>query len=198
MNVIHPSLDGPKSLVERTKRFGSTGATATRPMRPFAIAAALCAAFVLSVPARAADGCLVLLCLAAPSWNNIAPCVDPVRQVLRDLAHGHPFPRCDMAGAGTAATSQSSRAPDYCPVQYTRAVSVEGATYYDCDYAGAIEVQVDGALWSRVWWSPSGESVTEYLPASRARLGTWDTRFDDDYATWAALQPPPVPESTGG
>ena len=34
-------------------------------------------------PARAVDGCLVLLCFAAPSWRSIPQCVPPIKQVLR-------------------------------------------------------------------------------------------------------------------
>src|SRR5678809_1218397 len=59
----------------------------------FAVAAAL-----LPVKADAADGCLVLLCLAAPNWRAIAQCVPPVQSVLRDLARGRPFPSCSMSG----------------------------------------------------------------------------------------------------
>lgn len=32
-----------------------------------------------SPPARAVDGCLVLLCFAAPSWRAIPQCVPPIR-----------------------------------------------------------------------------------------------------------------------
>ncbi|RZA15171.1 MAG: hypothetical protein EOP02_25220, partial [Proteobacteria bacterium] len=35
-----------------------------------------------------ADGCVVLLCLAAPSWRAIPQCVPPIRQLFRDLARG--------------------------------------------------------------------------------------------------------------
>lgn len=52
---------------------------------------------------RAVDGCLVLLCFAAPNWSAVAQCVDPVRQVLHDLVRGRPFPSCDSAGASNRA-----------------------------------------------------------------------------------------------
>src|SRR5690349_12084032 len=73
-----------------------------------------------SMPARAVDGCLVLLCFAAPSWGAIAQCVAPITQVLRDLARGKPFPTCGMAGAGNSAGNAWSSAPTFCPLQYTR------------------------------------------------------------------------------
>ncbi len=101
-----------------------------------------------------------------------------------------------MAGRGNTAANQWSSAPAFCPPQYTTSY-VDSATVYVCAYAGAVEVNVDGALWSRVWWNPSGDSVTEFTPAARGRLGSWNTRFDDDYATWLALQPPSPPPGTG-
>jgi len=178
-SAVHPAT----SLRVRRARNIATAASATL----FAVAA------LLPVPARAVDGCLVLLCLAAPSWQNIAQCVDPVRQVLRDVARGRPFPSCAMSGPGSSAANQDSRIPDYCPVQYVHAVELESGTSYYCDYAGAVEVSVDGVLWSRVWWSPTGDSVTEFAAPARARLRTFDTRFDDDYARWLATQVPAPP-----
>jgi hypothetical protein len=159
----------------------------------FAITLVFWGAGLLPLPARAVDGCLVLLCLAAPNWQNIAQCVDPVRQVLRDLARGRPFPTCAMSGNGSSASNQSSSAPAYCPPQYTSSYDSYDRAVYVCAYAGAVEVNVDGALWSRVWWNPSGDSVTEFTPAAQSRLGTWDSRFEDEYAAWLAAQPPPAP-----
>ena len=62
--------------------------------------------------AHAVDGCLVLLCFAAPSWRSIPQCVPPIRQVLRDLARGKPFPTCGMAGAGNSASHAWASAGD--------------------------------------------------------------------------------------
>jgi hypothetical protein len=154
-----------------------------------AVAATLC----VPQPAQALDGCLVLLCLAAPNWRAIPQCVPPITQLLHDLAHGHPFPTCAMAGPGNSATHQWASAPGNCPPQYTRANETESATVYSCDYAGVFTLTIDGELWGRTWWS-MGDSVTDYAPAARAKLGTWDTRFDDDYAAWQARQPAPAPE----
>ena len=161
-------------------------ATATLPL-------VLGAAWTALMPsqARAADGCLVLLCLAAPSWRNIAQCVDPVRQVLRDLARGRPFPSCAMSGAGNSASNQWSSAPSFCPLQYTRSYDLDSGTVHTCDYDGAVAVNVNGALWSRTWWRLSGgDTVTEFTPAAKVQLATWNTRFDDDYAVWLASLPP--------
>src|SRR6476646_9668382 len=82
---------------------------------------------LLPVPARAVDGCLVLLCFAAPSWSAIPQCVPPIQEVLRDLARGRPFPSCSMGGAGNSASHRWSSAPVYCPPQYARVSEYDGS-----------------------------------------------------------------------
>ena len=79
-----------------------------------------------SGPARAVDGCLVLLCLAAPNWRAMPQCVPPIKQLFRDLARGKSFPNCSMAGAGNRARHAWARAPSFCPPQYTLAFDTEG------------------------------------------------------------------------
>ncbi len=132
------------------------------------------------------DGCIVLLCLAAPSWRSIEQCVPPVRQVLRDLALGRPFPTCAMSGVGNTASHSWSQAPDFCPPQYTRAHDRPSGTFYTCDYDGAISVFVAGALFSRTWWSIGGDAVTDFSAAAKQQLGSWDQRFDAEFAAWRA------------
>ena len=141
--------------------------------------------------ARAADGCLGLLCLAAPSWRAISQCVPPVQEVFKDLAKGRPLPTCSMSGAGNSASHSWSSAPAFCPPQYTRVLEGDSAPIYQCDYSGAISVSIDGAPFSRTWWNFGGDSVTDFSPAAKLQLGSWETRFDDDYAKWLAALPPP-------
>ena len=148
--------------------------------------------------AYAVDGCLVLLCFAAPSWRSIPQCVPPIRQVLRDLARGKPFPTCSMAGGGNSASHAWASAPGYCPPQYTRVFDGESGPIYSCDYTGAVSVSINGAPFARTWWTMAGDTVTEFSPAAKAQLGTWDTRFDDDYAAWLASLPPPAPVAESG
>ena len=143
--------------------------------------------------ARAVDGCLVLLCLAAPSWRAIPQCVPPVQQVFKDLAKGKPFPTCSMAGAGNSANNSWASAPTNCPPQYTRVFDGESGPIYSCDYAGAVTVSISGAPFTRTWWSVGGDTVTEFTPAAKAQLGTWDTKFDNDYSIWFVSLPPPAP-----
>lgn len=48
-------------------------------------------------PARAIDGCLLVLCQGAPDWRVIPECVPPMLKALDDLARGIPFPPCASA-----------------------------------------------------------------------------------------------------
>jgi len=114
-----------------------------------------------------------------------------VTQVLRDLARGPPFPTCAMGGAGNFGSHQWASAPDNCPPQYTQASELESGIAYSCGYAGVVTIRIDGAPWSRTWWNLGGRTVTDFSPAAKARMGTWDTRFDDDHARWLATQPAP-------
>jgi hypothetical protein len=97
-----------------------------------------------------------------------------------------------MAGAGNTARNQWAYAPENCPPQYTRLLDGSSPTY-TCDYTGAVSVTIDGSPWSHTWWSFAGETVTEFMPAAKAQLGAWDTRFDDDHAAWLASQAPRLP-----
>ena len=147
---------------------------------------------ILATPARALDGCKVMLCLAAPSWRAIPECVPTINQLHRDLARGKPFPVCSMAGAGNSANNDWASAPTNCPPQYTRVFDGESRPIYSCYYAGAVTVSINGAPFTRTWWSMGGDTVTEFTPAAKAQLGTWDRKFDDDYASWLAAQPVPT------
>jgi hypothetical protein len=156
------------------------------------VALVFVASSVVPTPARAVDGCLVLLCLAAPSWRAIPQCVPPVRQLFRDLARGRPFPTCAMAGAGNAANHAWASAPGNCPPQYTRVFETDNGPVYSCDFMGAVSVSIGGSSFARTWWNLAGDTVTEFSPTAKLQLGTWDTRFDDEYALWVATQPPPL------
>lgn len=163
-----------------------------RSLRTWPIAIAGVLGTCATGPVHAVDGCEVLLCLAAPSWRAIPQCVPPIRQVLRDLARGRAFPSCAMSGAGNSAANQWASAPSLCPPQYTQVTDGTNGPIYDCLYSGVVSVTVSGETWSRTWWDLNGGSVTEFSPAAKQQIGSWDTQFDDDYARWLASQPPPV------
>lgn len=148
--------------------------------------------------ASAADACKVLLCLAAPSWRSIPECVPPVRQVLHDVARGRPFPVCSMAGNGNSAAHEWAAPPIFCPPQYSHTQHTEGGPIHTCDYVGAVTVTVNGSLFTRTWWTPEGDSVTEFSAIAKAQLKKWDTRFDDEYAAWVLTLPSPTPPVVSG
>ena len=190
-------MNNPPNVVpspDRAKRFEPVAMLVKR-LAPAAVLGSLLVALATLVPtpAHAVDGCKVLLCFAAPSWRSIPQCVPPIQQVLRDLARGRPFPTCAMSGPANSASHQWSSAPGYCPPQYTRVFDGESGPVYSCDYTGAVAVNIDGVPWARTWWSFAGDSVTEFTPAAKAQLGTWDSKFDADYAAWLASLPPPAP-----
>ena len=141
----------------------------------------------LSGPVHAVDGCKLLLCMAG-NWKNISQCEPTVREALRDVARGRGWPTCSMGG--NSASGNQYVAPEQCPEQYiTNARTDEsGRIIYSCPFSGVIHVAVDGQPWSRTWWSPSGDSVVEWLPAAKAAFASspdaMDERFDRDHAAW--------------
>ena len=184
-----PFWPGRRSLNRRV-------ASSARTSRVMPALLALVALSAVCSGAAAVDGCTVLLCLAAPKWSAIAPCVAPVRALFHDLARGRSFPKCKMGsdgGKGTDASNTWAVAPRMCPPQYTHELDIDPGPVYRCDYVGAVSVVVDGVLFARTWWSPKGGSVTEFSPAAKAQLGTWDPQFDIDYAHWLATRPSAAP-----
>lgn len=153
-------------------------------------------------PARAVDGCVVLLCIAGP-WQSIPECVPDVRAALRDVARGRPWPTCRMSDSGSRASVGWAHAPGNCPPQYVIQEWGPEGPVQRCRYSGVIDIVNDSQPWGRLWWTAGGEdSVTEYLPYAKSQLGTWiDPRFDDDLATWLATPRPPLEppwSGTGG
>ena len=91
--------------------------------------------------AHAVDGCLVMLCLAAPDWKQIPQCVPTIHQLHKDLAMGKPFPTCKDAGPGNNLQHEWVQAPTNCPPQYTHVKELEAGPFYWCDYMGLITVK---------------------------------------------------------
>ena len=146
-------------------------------------------ALVCSVTAQAADGCTVLLCLAG-NWKNISQCRPPVEEMMRDVARGLHFPGCESGG--NSAAGNRAIAASECPPQYRTETLVESSIDYQCPFSSVIGVSVDGKPWSRTWWSASGDSVTEWLPAAREAFAANPTEIDErfalDHAAWVAAQ----------
>lgn len=163
----------------------------------FAALTVALATLATPAPARADDGCTVLLCLAG-NWREVTPCRATVHRVLRDVARGRHFPRCEFgsnptqpAGATTATpvgganyTRHDWASGTYCPPQYRTPVHhpVTGELVdHRCQFTGAVLTVVNGQPWNRTWWREDGESVTEWLPAGRAGAAQARTPIDDRY-----------------
>lgn len=137
--------------------------------------------------ANAADGCKFLLCIAGP-WASISECVPTVREVFDDLAKGRPFPTCDMSGEGNSANN-TWVTEQQCPIMYRQYDAVDG-NYLSCQYPGLINVYIDGALWSQVFWTTRGDTVTWYSDTARTELTKQpdslplDDTFANDLANW--------------
>ncbi|MGQ2921968.1 MAG: hypothetical protein ACT6SF_07825 [Hydrogenophaga sp.] len=65
----------------------------------------------------------------------------------------------------------------------------ESGPIYTCDYIGAITVTIDGKPFTRTWWDMGGDTVTDFSPVAKSQLGTWDTQYDNDHATWLRSRP---------
>jgi hypothetical protein len=164
-------------------------------MRGFVAPMTLFGALVLAAPApaRAADGCTVLLCLAG-NWRAINQCIPPVRDMLRDMLRGRVFPTCGFASAPSGGGSSAGASNRYitdlsqCPGPWQTPVydNDRAIVGYTCTLTGVIDVNIDGQLWSRTYWDTTGDAITEYTPTARARLSQsqYDPTFDEAVAAW--------------
>ena len=114
-------------------------------------------------------GCQVILCLANPGGpEQYTECVPPIEKLWRALRHGDPFPTCDFGAGGSQGTSASNT---FASAAYCR----EDLLYWGgpeksellCGARGAINVDIDGELYTRVWWDAAGEdrTITEFYGA---------------------------------
>lgn len=74
-----------------------------------------------------------------------------------------------------------------CPPQYSVIYrdgdgNIQG---FGCLMSGSIDVTVDGALWSKTYWNGS-DATTWYSDTAKTQLGSYDTQYDQELATWKA------------
>ena|SRR5471032_802246 len=133
--------------------------------------------FVLSAAVRADDWpCEVVLCLANPAGATaVAPCVQPIQKLWRELAKGHSFPVCNMnspEASGNSAANQWASGSN-CPSEYRYWGGVDGRELL-CEFTGVVTVKINGQPYTRVWWN-EGSTMTQYLgvvPPGPAPLST--------------------------
>ncbi len=164
--------------------------------KPATIAAMLAVATLLTATsAHAVDGCKVLLCLAG-NWSNLSQCRPDVEQALRDVARGRGWPTCAMGGTSSANLQWANQAN--CPPFYST-YDPDTGSWSGCQYDGMVSVRVDGAPWSDLFWSSSGERTsTRYYDQARTALGTsMDPTYDRDAAAYVPLPAPAQPDTRG-
>ena len=119
---------------------------------------------VLALGVAHADdwGCQVLLCLSNPGGpEQYGACVPPIERLWSALRHGDPFPTCDF---GTGDSQGTSATNTFAGGAYCR----EDLLYWGgpeqsellCRATGAINVEIDNQLYTRVWWDVAGAGST--------------------------------------
>lgn len=129
--------------------------------------------------------CEVLLCMSNPAGPTaVAECKPPIDRLWKHLSKGRGWPVCDMA---SDSASQEWANTDNCPPQYIAFDESESGSKAYCTYSGAITIKQNGEPYMKVWWTPSGRSVTENL-SPNAPVTEASQRFDADYVQWQAEQ----------
>lgn len=146
-------------------------------LRRGAIVGAACLATSVVAPgiARADDwGCQVILCLSNPGGpEQYGECVPPVERLWAALRHGDPFPTCDFGEGGSQGTSAANvwASAGYCREDLLYRGGPEQSELL-CNARGAINVEIDGELYTRVWWDARGteRTITEFYGAGSTAL----------------------------
>ncbi|MFM0487397.1 hypothetical protein [Paraburkholderia graminis] len=160
-----------------------TGHALLRALRrwPTVIAVFVGVSTLVPGTARADDwGCQVTLCLSNPGGpEQYGECVPPIEKLWAALRRGDPFPACDF-GAGRA--DATSAVNVFANAGYCR----EDLLYWGgpersellCNARGAINVEINGALYTRVWWDARGadRTITEFYRAGSSAVPYDPTR----------------------
>jgi len=119
-------------------------------------------------------GCQVILCLSNPGGpEQYGECVPPVEKLWAALRHGDPFPTCDFGAGGSQGTSavNTFASAGYCREDLLYWGGPEQSELL-CNARGAIDVEIDGVLYTRVWWDARGadRTITEFYGASSTQV----------------------------
>lgn len=149
-----------------------TGRALLRALRRWSTVIAAFVGISILAPgtARADDrGCQVILCLSNPGGpEQYGECVPPIEKLWAALRHGDPFPTCDFGADGAQGTSAVNifASAGYCREDLLYRGGPEQSELL-CNARGAINVEIDGALYTRVWWDARGpdRTITEFYGA---------------------------------
>lgn len=149
-------------LIGRKDRGSSSTRQAMRGWSLVLVFVASAAVFVPGV-ARADDwGCQVVLCLSNPGGpEQYSECVPPIERLWRALRHGDPFPTCDFGAGGSQGTfaSNTFASGGYCREDLLYWGGPEQSELL-CRAFGAINVDINNQLYTRVWWDVGGPGFT--------------------------------------
>lgn len=163
-----------------------------------ACAVSLGLAMVAPGAARASDwGCQVILCLSNPGGpEQYSECVPPIERLWRALRHGDPFPACDFGAGGSQGTSAGNTFANagYCREDLLYWGGPERSELL-CRASGAINVDINGQLYTRVWWDAGGPgaTVTEFYGA-----GSTQMPYDPTQSARLFQQRMELPSESGG
>lgn len=114
-------------------------------------------------------GCKVLLCLSNPHGPTAASgCQPPISALWSALAHGDPFPSCNMQDSsgnnlGPSPGNYASNtwaSPSNCLPPYI--IYVGESSTPVCTLAGEINVTVAGQPFTQIWWNTEGFTLTTF------------------------------------
>lgn len=142
-------------------------------------------------------GCQVLLCLSnqgGPEQYNA--CVPPIEKLWNALRHGDPFPTCDFGTGGSHGTfvTNNFASGGYCREDLLYWGGHEQSELM-CLASGAINVDIDNQLYTRVWWdvARAGSTITEFYGA-----GSRQVPYDPSRSAALFLQQTQQQNSVGG
>jgi len=132
-------------------------------------------AFLVPGTACADDwGCQAILCLSNRGGpEQYGECVPPIGRLWAALRHGGPFPTCDFGAGGSNGTSAVNifASAGYCREDLLY-WGGPGQSELLCNARGAISVEIDGSLYTRVWWDARGadRTITEFYGAGSTAI----------------------------
>jgi hypothetical protein len=169
-------------------------------VRNWSIAMTLFAGMSVFAPglAHADDwGCQVILCLSNPDGpEQYSECVPPIEKLWNALRHGDPFPTCDFGAGGSQGTlaTNTFASSGYCREDLLYWGGPEQSELL-CRATGAINVDIDNQLYTRVWWDVSGQgrTITEFYGA-----GSTQVPYDPSQSATLFLQQTEQQDNFGG
>jgi hypothetical protein len=195
-------MNGRKQIMTRFRLMVDTrwSRTLRGLVRRWLLVLALSAGTSILAPgvAHADDwGCQVLLCLSNPGGpEQYSTCVPPIEKLWNALRHGDSFPTCDFGAGGSQGTSATNifASSAYCREDLLYWGGSEQSELL-CRATGAINLDIDNQLYTRVWWDVggSGPTITELYNASSTQVP-----YDPSQSATLFLQQAEQQNSFGG